>query len=270
MSDLKPARSRTYKWIAIGLAVFGVLVLVIAFSIYRHQFAGEYSPSGSDWGLFGDYIGGVAGTFLAFATLIALVVALVVQATELEETRRALRDQAAATIQQVKDMRLYEQRRVQPLIRAEWQRLRRTTEGVCWGIRNVGLGPCILDGIELYEGNERIGVHGFDDVLQVMDLWSLVIANVLRDEKPMDDRVTFESVHTLKRALGVGEWQPLVTVHIFHGEDVDDVMALLDGRIRPVIHFRSLAGVSLTTLNQYDELIRESGVTEFLANDRGD
>ena len=47
VSDLKPTRSETYKWIAYSLAAFGVIVLSVTFMIYRKQFAGNYAPSGS-------------------------------------------------------------------------------------------------------------------------------------------------------------------------------------------------------------------------------
>lgn len=44
-----------------------------AFTIYRQQFGGGYSPKSDDWSAFGSYMGGVLGPLVSFLTLVAVV-----------------------------------------------------------------------------------------------------------------------------------------------------------------------------------------------------
>ncbi|WP_332773339.1 hypothetical protein [Pseudomonas sp. ESBL1] len=45
----------------------------LAFSIYREQFDGGYSPEPGDWSAFGSYMGGVLGPLVSLLTLIAVI-----------------------------------------------------------------------------------------------------------------------------------------------------------------------------------------------------
>ena len=85
--------------------------------------------------------------------------------------------------------------------------------------------------------------------------------DVLQDEERNRGRVVFDSFHGLKRALAPDEPQRLLLVKLFVHDSHDEALALLDGQLEPVIRFRSLAGVQLTTKNQYDDFVTVSGVT---------
>lgn len=59
----------------------------IAFSIYRQQFGGGYSPTSGDWSAFGSYIGGVLGPLVSFLTLVAVVRTVYLQRELLDAQR---------------------------------------------------------------------------------------------------------------------------------------------------------------------------------------
>ncbi|MEQ9567132.1 MAG: hypothetical protein RLN85_15190 [Pseudomonadales bacterium] len=212
MSNSKPARSETYKWIAYGLAIFGVVVLAVAFLIYRKQFAGDYSPSGSDWGQFGDYIGGVAGTLLAFATLIALVVALVVQATELEETRRALEDQVEASNNQLKLIKETERVRIQPVLKIEWFPHPANMNIVFLRFTNIGFGPCLMEQVHVHANSQHIGSHGLEDWNSADVVWRNALRNSLGSYFPEEKKVRLEPMNKYRKLLAAGETQQMLAV----------------------------------------------------------
>lgn len=153
---------------------------VIAYGVLLN---GPLSQASADWGTFGDFIGGMAGTVIALATLVALVVALQLQAKELEETRQALRDQVAATRDQLQDVRRYETRRVRPILKAEWF-AEEKKERVFWRITNVGLGPCILDSVDFYVDRKKVSSHEFDSVEDAHQVWREVISCVFHGYLP--------------------------------------------------------------------------------------
>lgn len=59
----------------------------VAFSIYRQQFGGGYSPNPGDWSAFGSYIGGVLGPLVSFLTLVAVVRTVYLQRELLDAQR---------------------------------------------------------------------------------------------------------------------------------------------------------------------------------------
>ena len=246
------------------LAVVGGVAFVAALVAYWIGLSGPLSQSSTDWGTFGDFVGGMAGTVIALSTLIALVVALQLQAKELDETKAALRDQANTARAQLENMRHYEERRVQPILKAEWHPDSKT--GLTrWVIKNVGLGPCILDQINLYFDDELAGNHDFETPELAIPVWRTAIQKALKDRYPGNENVYFQSMHGLKRALDEGEPQEFVRVFLGRGDHL--LLAgteVLETHLRAVIRFRSLAGVELTTDHQYDAFVRESGVGDLL------
>ena len=90
--DHRASVYRIIAWSLMGVGLLAVLLSLLAYSIVLHS-QGISTRSG-DWGTFGDFVSGIAGTAIALATLVAIAFTLQLQATELEETRRQLRDQA--------------------------------------------------------------------------------------------------------------------------------------------------------------------------------
>lgn len=77
----------------------GVLVLILFIAIavvgaYCYQFGSRLSPEKTDWGTFGDYVGGILNPFVAFAALILLAYSISIQRIELRDTKQALQEQA--------------------------------------------------------------------------------------------------------------------------------------------------------------------------------
>ena len=74
-------KAKPYKWIAISLAVWGVLWVALGALLYWHALSsGRLSEESADWGTFGDFVGGFPGTLIALATLFALALTLHLQA----------------------------------------------------------------------------------------------------------------------------------------------------------------------------------------------
>jgi len=140
-TELKKLSSRLRL---IGIAAFDIAPLA-----YFSFVQGRVSNHAADWGTFGDFVGGIAGTAIALVTLIALVGTLRLQAKELEETRQALQDQAKSARDQIYQSMRFEERRVQPILKTEWHP-DGGTGFTHWVMTNVGLGPCILDQLDLY------------------------------------------------------------------------------------------------------------------------
>ena len=84
----------TYRNIAIGLGIGGLGVILASLLAYAIRFWAMPVGESEDWGTFGDFVGGFAGTFLGLLTLAAIAITLHLQANELEDTRSALQRQA--------------------------------------------------------------------------------------------------------------------------------------------------------------------------------
>jgi hypothetical protein len=84
-------KSTRYLGIAVGLSVIGVAALTLSvFAYWRELHHLGISLRSDEWGSFGAYVGGIAGTIIALATLIALAVTLALQAREMEKARHAV------------------------------------------------------------------------------------------------------------------------------------------------------------------------------------
>lgn len=86
---------RLFKWLVwiFGIAT-GLIGLVLTF--YFMEFNNGFSNESSDWGTFGDFIGGTLNPILSFLSLTALLLTIVLQSKELESTRKELERSASA------------------------------------------------------------------------------------------------------------------------------------------------------------------------------
>lgn len=86
-----------FKLAAIVLIGFGSVAVVISMAVYWFVLGRGLSLSHSpeDWATFGTYFTGVAGTIVAFGTLVAVALTFHLQARELAESRALLSSQAA-------------------------------------------------------------------------------------------------------------------------------------------------------------------------------
>jgi uncharacterized protein with PQ loop repeat len=77
------------KWLLLLLGAAFVFMAIIFIRYFTH-FYGHLSNSKTDWGTFGDFIGGTLNPILSFLSLIALLTTIVLQSKELELTRKEL------------------------------------------------------------------------------------------------------------------------------------------------------------------------------------
>src|SRR5947207_12715634 len=84
-------KSTRYFRVAIGLSVIGVAALTLSvYAYWRELHHLGISPKSDEWGSFGAFVGGIAGTTIALGTLVALAVTLALQAREMEASRHAV------------------------------------------------------------------------------------------------------------------------------------------------------------------------------------
>ena len=77
---------RRYFYVALIVGVGGWLLLV---GLYFYRFPGGLSERPADWGVFGDYLGGVLNPILAFASFIVVLVSLYESRIQAADERRA-------------------------------------------------------------------------------------------------------------------------------------------------------------------------------------
>lgn len=100
----KPQLDTTRTMARESIMVF-VFVMVVMVGAYFARFAFDktvcLSPAAEAWGQFGDYLGGVLNPIVAFLALLWLIKSVLIQDTELRETREALTKSANAQTSQV-------------------------------------------------------------------------------------------------------------------------------------------------------------------------
>jgi hypothetical protein len=86
-------RGPLWDTLVIMLVIVPLVTLLLGIWFYSQQFGVHLRLEHQRWGEFGDFIGGIVGTVLGAATLIALAVTLLLQARALHDTRHALAHQ---------------------------------------------------------------------------------------------------------------------------------------------------------------------------------
>jgi uncharacterized membrane protein len=95
---------RMFWWISL-IAAIATSVLAGAFFFYWLYFGGnEPSKNPSDWGPFGDFIGGVTNPIISFFALLSLLLTLVMQSKQLDATREQLQHAQETTSKQFSHM----------------------------------------------------------------------------------------------------------------------------------------------------------------------
>lgn len=238
-----------YRIIAFVLALIGTLTFVASWMIYASNVGWSVVPDAPSWGQFGDFIGGFVGTVIALSTLVALALTLFLQARALDETKAALSQQTAATNLQIALTERTEALKLRPLLKAEWFRTPQPNR-VEWRVLNIGLGPAILDRIELFNMNQKIGEHPMEVGPEWIDAWRDAVLRVLTVES--DPTIFAAPMSYLTRGLAAGEYQAMMAVALKTPEDTPLAVANLNTALEVVIHFRSMAGESLNTKTQFD------------------
>jgi hypothetical protein len=91
----------SYRFVAVLLAIVGIAALAASvFGYWSELHDLGMAPRSDEWGTFGDFVGGFAGTVIALVTLIALAITLDLQARELAAARKVMKTQAYALSKQ--------------------------------------------------------------------------------------------------------------------------------------------------------------------------
>lgn len=79
-------------WIILALIILIAVISIIIVSLfYISYFNGGISIEHERWGTLGDFVGGILNPILSFLALIALLVTIILQSSELESTREELK-----------------------------------------------------------------------------------------------------------------------------------------------------------------------------------
>lgn len=241
-----------YQILAITLATIGIAAFVVSCFAYSKYVGSDILDSASSWGLFGDFIGGFAGTAIALTTLIALAITLFLQARALEETRSAVAQQLAAANNQLTSFERNEALKLRPLLKAEWFPAHAENH-MEWRVRNIGLGPAIIDRIDIYVSGLLTGTHSMDPGPEWHNTWWTAIKAVINPQSVGESATFYKTPMTyLKRGLGAGEYQAMVGFQINDPAQRSAALLMLNSEINVIIHFRSMAGESLSTWTQFE------------------
>ncbi|MCU7920147.1 MAG: hypothetical protein KZQ95_17580 [Candidatus Thiodiazotropha sp. (ex Epidulcina cf. delphinae)] len=90
---------QVFKWLAWILAIASAIGAAV-FIYYFLNFNGQLSQKQEIWGVFGDYIGGTLNPVFSFLALVALLLTIVLQSKELEQSRNELKRTADASATQ--------------------------------------------------------------------------------------------------------------------------------------------------------------------------
>jgi hypothetical protein len=258
-----PARSTTYFSLACVIAGVGVVALIGAAGYYWWALSvadGQgLSRASEDWGTFGDFVSGIAGTAIAMCTLVALAITLHLQAKELEATRRELGKQTEAAHRQLE----YEARRLRPFLKTEWFQDEHAGK-LEWRITNVGLGPCIIDHVELRKSNDDAlgGFHASADP-DAIKTWHFAFSSSWNDDAYdyQPKVITVTPLNNFNRVLGPNEHQRTLTL-LFEGKGQRNrafKRLQMDDWVRPIVQYRSIDGKSFTTLTQLETFDEQEG-----------
>jgi len=84
------SESDTFFKLLQGILFLATVAIVVVVTFYFNNFEGDLSVENSDWGAFGDFIGGTLNPILSFLSLIALLLTIALQQKELVYARKDL------------------------------------------------------------------------------------------------------------------------------------------------------------------------------------
>jgi uncharacterized membrane protein len=114
MADIRNSFKKKIAWLKAqplilciaGIGLVASTVLCIAFFTYWWHFSSyPISTNPTDWGPFGDFIGGIANPIFSFFALIALLLTLAMQSKQLEAARKELDRTQAAAAEQISQLK---------------------------------------------------------------------------------------------------------------------------------------------------------------------
>lgn len=98
----EPEFDSLHRYANHSLWAIGALAFLMIFAYFVKFSGAGFSENQADWGVLGDYIGGVLNPAISLAALYWLTRSIVLQKIELQESRKALLDAALSQSQQAK------------------------------------------------------------------------------------------------------------------------------------------------------------------------
>jgi len=234
---------------AIGIVTLFALVILALTREYEGVLPLDLERAGQ----FGDSFGVITSLFnaLAFA---AVAVTVVLQNKELRETRKELKKQAQAAVDQVKITLRLERLKIRPLITYAWEKKIDEVRSVqSWQvnlkIRNVGLGPAVIDGFQLLSGQRSLFEVTHDNDPNSAKLQDAVKTlegiNLDGQMKASISRLT-----GITRIVAPNEALELVRLSFANKSDQKFIHTALTSAVRASVRFHSLDDEELDTYTQ--------------------
>jgi uncharacterized membrane protein len=161
------------------IVVSALITLVVVYSLYCFNFFTEFgfSKNTTDWGTFGDYVGGILNPIFSFLTLVALLLTLNLQRKQLDISNEELelsRDELKASREELKKS-------------AEAQALTANAlnEQTKYAVLSAKLSAlnsaqAVVTGLlDQYRNNSRIGQEDYQDLLRKKDSMDKDILKIL-------------------------------------------------------------------------------------------
>lgn len=73
------------------ILICSVLIFAVVYTVYFYNFNGKLSIEASEWGQFGDYVGGVLNPFLGLLSFLALLMTIAIQVKSVNLSTQELR-----------------------------------------------------------------------------------------------------------------------------------------------------------------------------------
>jgi hypothetical protein len=235
------------KKLAYWIGGTGVVALLGSVFSYWFLIDGEISNRSGDWGTFGDFVGGMAGTVIALATLIALVVTLQLQATELDKTSKALTNQVNSSNKQLALIEKNERIRIQPVLKVEWFPYKEDKNIAILRFANIGFGPCLMERVHVFVQGAHVGSHDLKDWEIARTVWGDALSRALGTDYPGPTNIRVEPTNKYRKLLAAGEFQQMLAATFPDHKKAQNAIFRLQTLAEVDIEFKSLGKVTVHT-----------------------
>lgn len=142
---------------------------------------------------------------------------------------------------------------IRPAIKGEWERWVEGP-GVEFRLTNVGLGAAIIDRIEVRWTGGCVGEYSSSDDRECGNYWRSAITAAAKPLHPRIAQIDPMPLTDLNRALAPREHQAIVRVTGLEAADIGRLQRKLSGTVWPIVHFRSMNGQRISSIEQYNKL----------------
>lgn len=107
-SDSKKLSDEEFPDFLLKIAVFVVVAAIVVIAVFVWRFRGKsISDSPSDWGTFGDYVGGLLNPVVGMATVLLVIISIIIQRRELRASLTEMKNANQAATRMSFDQALF-------------------------------------------------------------------------------------------------------------------------------------------------------------------